>query len=40
MDMEGNPQAAALRQFQTLTHPAHLGGAFQVLELTRRVATS
>ncbi len=30
---EGNPDAAALRQFQTLTHPAQLGGSFHVLEL-------
>lgn len=30
---EGNPDAAALRQFQTLSHPAHLGGSFHVLEL-------
>jgi len=39
MEMEGVPQAAALRQFQTLTHPAHLGGVFQVLELSRPVAS-
>ena len=31
---EGNPAAAALRQFQTLTHPAHLGSSFHVLELS------
>ncbi len=31
--MEGRPQPAALRQFQTLTHPAHLGSRFHVLEL-------
>ncbi len=31
---EGHPHAAALRQFQTLTHPAHLGGSFHVLELS------
>ena len=30
---EGVPDAAALRQFQTLTHPAHLGGSFHVIEL-------
>ena len=30
---EGLPDAAALRQFQTLTHPAHLGGSFHVIEL-------
>lgn len=30
---EGNPDPAALRQFQTLVHPAHLGGSFHVLEL-------
>jgi len=35
---EGNPDAAMLRQFQTLTHPAHLGRAFQVLELSWRDA--
>ena len=35
LEMEGNPQPAILRQFQTLTHPAHLGGAFQVLEMSR-----
>jgi SAM-dependent MidA family methyltransferase len=34
LEMEGRPQAAALRQFQTLTHPAHLGGSFQVMEFT------
>lgn len=32
LSQEGNPDAAALRQFQTLTHPAHLGGSFQILE--------
>ena len=31
--MDGCPQAAALRQFQTLTHPAHLGARFHILEL-------
>jgi SAM-dependent MidA family methyltransferase len=31
---EGTPDAAALRQFQTLTHPAHLGGSFHVIELS------
>jgi len=35
LEMEGNPQPAILRQFQTLTHPAHLGRVFQVLELRR-----
>jgi SAM-dependent MidA family methyltransferase len=30
---EGNPDFPALRQFQTLTHPAHLGGCFHVIEL-------
>ncbi len=33
LSLEGCPDPAALRQFQTLTHPAHLGGAFHVLEL-------
>jgi SAM-dependent MidA family methyltransferase len=36
LEMEGNPDAAAIRQFQTLTHPAHLGARFQVIELARR----
>ncbi len=31
---EGNPSAAEIRQFQTLTHPAQLGGKFQVLEIS------
>jgi SAM-dependent MidA family methyltransferase len=35
LEMEGSPHVAALRQFQTLTHPAHLGGSFHVLELRR-----
>lgn len=30
---EGKPAPKALRQFQTLTHPGHLGKAFQVLEV-------
>lgn len=30
---EGQPDPGALRQFQTLTHPGHLGRAFQVLEV-------
>ena len=32
--MEGKPDAAVLRQFQTLTHPGHLGSRFHVLELS------
>lgn len=31
---EGNPDPAGLRQFQTLTHPAQLGGSFHLLELS------
>lgn len=31
---EGAPQATLMRQFQTLVHPAHLGGSFQILELS------
>lgn len=31
---EGAAQAAAIRQFRTLTHPAHLGGGFHFLELS------
>ena len=30
---EGNPGVAGLRQFQSLTHPGHLGSRFQVIEL-------
>ncbi len=33
LSLEGNPDFPALRQFQTLTHPAHLGGSFHVIEL-------
>ncbi len=31
--MEGNADPALIRQFRTLTHPAHLGAKFHVLEL-------
>lgn len=30
---DGNPDPALIRQFQTLTHPGHLGSRFHVLEL-------
>jgi SAM-dependent MidA family methyltransferase len=33
LSLEGQPAPAALREFQTLTHPAHLGASFHVLEL-------
>ncbi len=33
LSQEGKPDFALLRQFQTLTHPAHLGASFHVLEL-------
>jgi SAM-dependent MidA family methyltransferase len=33
LSQENNPQASALRQFQTLTHPAQLGRSFQVIEM-------
>lgn len=33
LSQEGAPDPALLRQFQTLTHPAHLGGSFHVIEL-------
>jgi len=33
LSQEGNPDASLLRQFQTLTHPAHLGASFHVIEL-------
>jgi len=32
--MEDRPEAKAIRQFQTLTHPGHLGSRFHVLELS------
>jgi SAM-dependent MidA family methyltransferase len=35
-EQEGNPKTDALRQFQTLTHPAHLGRGFHMLELSWR----
>lgn len=34
LSQEGAARAAALRQFRTLTHPAHLGGSFHFLELS------
>lgn len=33
-EREGIPSAAEILQFQTLTHPAQLGGKFQVLEIS------
>ena len=33
ISLEGNPDASGLRQFQSLTHPAQLGGKFHILEL-------
>lgn len=33
LTQEGKADHKLLRQFQTLTHPAHLGGSFHVLEL-------
>ena len=33
LSLEGAPQTDLLRQFQTLTHPSHLGGSFHILEL-------
>ena len=33
LEQDGNPQPAFARQFQTLTHPAHLGACFHILEL-------
>jgi len=34
LEQEGNPNPSFARQFQTLTHPAHLGGRFHLLELS------
>lgn len=33
LSIEGQPDAELLRQFQTLTHPSHLGGSFHIIEL-------
>jgi len=33
LSLEGAPANDLLRQFQTLTHPSHLGGSFHMLEL-------
>lgn len=33
LSQEGRPDPSALRQFQTLTHPGHLGAKFLVLEI-------
>lgn len=33
LSLEGQPQVDLVRQFQTLTHPAHLGSSFHILEL-------
>lgn len=34
LEQDGHPHASFARQFQTLTHPAHLGGRFHILELS------
>ncbi len=39
LSQEGNPDASLLRQFQTLTHPAHLGASFHVIEISWNAAT-
>jgi len=33
--IDGEPDLPAIRQFQTLTHPAHLGARFHVIELVK-----
>lgn len=40
LEQDGNPQPSFLRQFQTLTHPAHLGSRFHILELSWDPAAS
>lgn len=35
LSQEGKPNPAGLRQFQTLTHPGHLGTRFHILELSK-----
>lgn len=39
LEQEGHPQPSFSRQFQTLIHPAHLGGCFHFLELSWNPAT-
>lgn len=39
LSQEGKPHPALLRQFQTLTHPAHLGGSFHFIEISWVAAT-
>lgn len=39
LQQEGKPDAAMLRQFQTLTHPGHLGRSFQVIESSFETAS-
>jgi SAM-dependent MidA family methyltransferase len=34
LSLEGRPEPGLMRQFQSLTHPAQLGGSFQVLEIS------
>jgi SAM-dependent MidA family methyltransferase len=34
LEQEGRPHPSGMREFQTLTHPAHLGGSFHFLELS------
>ena len=38
LSLEGSVQAGLMKQFQTLIHPAHLGGSFHILELHWRHA--
>lgn len=40
MDPKNPPDAAWVRQFMTLTHPAHLGHSFRVLGLSRSLSES
>jgi SAM-dependent MidA family methyltransferase len=40
LSLEGKPDMDFMRQFQTLTHPSHLGGSFHVIELHWQKPTS
>lgn len=40
LEQEENPQAGLLRQFQTLTHPGHLGRSFHAIELSWRATAA
>ncbi len=40
LEQDGHPPSSLMRQFQTLTHPAHLGASFHILELSWNPAST